>query len=534
MGMGLATLGTAFGAATKGYMEGEKHRSDLEDAEARRGLVKLQSEKMGVELEDARREQRYRKEIEEAMKDDGPDVPAPTLAAPTVENTSPRTAGIAAPGEAPVASAAGAPATPGAPAKGGTLDYNNLSKMQRIIQRKQDIDLKFGKIDEVKALQMMKNFKSLQDEGVIDGMEYFRRTGDREGAIQRINSTGAMKLDPGAQFKLEDRDIGNGIMVPNVVVSSPDGKHSFNQFDAMVGSLSPDKALSFRTELGVKLADLSLKKTAEENLNSYRQKMADGTIEHYRNQDKVAAARLQQIAEERGDAAAARAFKNRQEASETALDSILKGMGISKNMKDTDLAMLPKERQAEIRQKIDTALTSHAFWAMNTTAKGVESFSATEAPMALRQVMGTPLDKLQIDGGGVFADYRGKKVYAPIDPNVVRQAQGEKPEQPKPGSPAPAGNGPAPARPGGVNPPNRVADSLSPEAQSFGLRVDQARSALSTATAQLRTFGLNQQRQNPEGFAQAKANVDAASRALAQAEQAYQQALPRGLTGPVQ
>lgn len=488
MGMGLATLGTAFGAATKGYMEGEKHRSDLEDAEARRGLVKLQSEKMSVELEDARREQRYRKEIEDAMKDDGPDVPGQP-AAPTVANTAPRAAGIATPGEAAVAGVAPAE---GAPAKGGTLDYNNLSKMQRIIQRKQDIDLKYGKIDEVKALQMMKNFKSLQDEGVIDGMEYFRRTGDREGAIQRINSTGAMKLDPGAQFKLEDRDIGNGIMVPNVVVSSPDGKHSFNQFDAMVGSLSPDKALSFRTELGVKLADLTLKKTAEQNLKEYRQKMADATVDHYRNQDRVAAARLQQIAEERGDAAAARAFKNRQEASETALDSILKGMGISKTMKETDLAMLPKDRQAEIRRNIDTALTAHAFWSMNTSAKGVESFSATEAPAALRQVMGTPLDKLQIDGGGVFTDYRGKKVYAPIDPNVVRQAQGENPEKPAPGSLAATGNAPgAPRRP--EEPP-----VVTPAA---GIRVDT--SAL-PANPRERGIALQQQAQQQQAASNAQ------------------------------
>ena len=50
MGFGIAALGNAVGAATKGYMEGSRFRSEMEDAEARRGLIKLQSEEAGLKL----------------------------------------------------------------------------------------------------------------------------------------------------------------------------------------------------------------------------------------------------------------------------------------------------------------------------------------------------------------------------------------------------------------------------------------------------------------------------------------------------
>lgn len=472
-GLSLMGLGTAVGAATEGYMRGEKHRSDMEDAEARRGLVKLQTDEANIKVGQLRREERYQNELAQIYQDekDTPDVP--TTAAPAAAPASaPAQGAIATPGQTaapvtPTAAPAAGIATPGGKTPSGDkADFSDLSKMQRIIQKRQQLDLQYGKITEIQAMQGMKAFKQLQDEGVIDAMEYFRRTGDREGAITRMNSTGQIKLDPGAQFTIEQREIAPGVKVPNVVVTSPDGKHSFNQYDAMVSALNPKDALSFRTETGIKLADLALKATAEENLNKYRQGMleqrgieVEATVERYKNENRVALARLTQIAEERKDALAAKALKDRQTASETALDGLLKGFGISKNMKESDLMMLPKERQAEIRANLSTAFSAHALWEMNVSATNKQTFAPSEAPRVLKQIASTPADKFEVDSDGVFTMYQGKKVYAPIDPNAVREAKGEKTQAPAatpgaaPAAAAPAAPAPANQRPGLTQPP---------------------------------------------------------------------------------
>lgn len=459
MGFGLAGLGAAVGGAAEGYMRGEKHRSEMEDAEARRGLVKLQTEETQLKLDDAKRDARYKAEREAAMLDDEPTpaASASTVANPTAAST-PASGAIAAPGDGAPATPAAAPAAgiavPGAKKTAG-LEYDNLGKMQRLIQRTQAVDLKYGKIDPVQAIQMMKHFKTLQDEGVIDGMEYYRRTGDTDGAIAKINSTGAQKLEPGAKFSIEKREIAPGVTVDNVVITSADGKHNFNQFDTMVGALSPKDALSYRTETGIKLADLALKKTAEENLKIYRDGMVNlknleynELVRHHQAVEKVNLARMQQIAEDRGDAAAARALKNREEASKTAFTTILQSYGVSKEMTEEKLMMLPKDKQAQYRNNIVAAATAHAMWSMNLDPKNKEGITPAEATMLTKNIASMPEDQLKRDSNGyAFIEYKGKPVYLPLPPEIKKE-------------PAPA---PEPtARPGVTPPPSAPSAGASP------------------------------------------------------------------------
>lgn len=451
MGFGLAGIGAAVGAASEGYMRGEKHRSEMEDAEARRGLVKLQTEEASLKLDEAKRDARYKAEREAAMADDEPS-PAPATAANPTAAAAPAGGAIAAPGEgAPAAAPAAGIAAPGAKKTGG-LEYDNLGKMQRLIQRTQAVDLKYGKIDPVQAVQMMKHFKTLQDEGVIDGMEYFRRTGDSEGAIAKINSTGAQKLEPGAKFSIEKREIAPGVTVDNVVITSADGKHSFNQFDTMVGALSPKDALSYRTETGLKLADLALKKTSEDNLKAYRDGIVNlknleynELVRHHQAVEKVNLARMQQIAEERGDAAAARALKNREEASKMAFQTILQSYGVSKEMTEEKLMMLPKEKQAEYRSNILNAGTAHALWSMNLDPKNKEGVTPAEATQLARQIPSMPIEALKRDANGyAYIDYRGRSVYLPLPPEIKREA----PATPtQPGVRTPGGGAPVDGSP---------------------------------------------------------------------------------------
>ena len=324
-----------------------------------------------------------------------------------------------------------------------------------MVERRHQIDLKYNKIDETKVLQMMKTFKMLEDEGVIDGMEYFRRTGDREGAIERMNKTGSIKLDPGAQFSLQKREIAPGVSIDNVVITSPDGKHSFNQYDTMVGSLNPKEALSFKTDMGIKLADLALKKTAEENLKTYRDGMVNlknleynELVRHHQAVEKVNMARMQQIAEDRGDAAAARALKNREEASKTAFTTILQSYGVSKEMTEEKLMMLPKDKQAQYRNNIVAAATAHAMWSMNLDPKNKEGITPAEATMLTKNIASMPEDQLKRDSNGyAFIEYKGKPVYLPLPPEIKKE-------------PAPA---PEPtARPGVTPPPSAPSAGASP------------------------------------------------------------------------
>jgi hypothetical protein len=518
-------------------MRGEKHRSDMEDAEARRGLVKLQTDEAKLKLKQTQRESEYQDEVASIYKDEAANQPAPQAPVAPANNAVavPGEASGAAPGMAPQARGIALPggAAP-APAGANTLDYSDLGKMKRIIERRHQVDMKYGKYDPEKGLQMMKAFKLMEDEGVIDGMEYFRRTGDREGAIERINKTGAIKLDPNAQFRMEPRDIG-GVKFDNVVITSPDGKHSFNQYDTMVGALNPKDGLSYRTDLGIKLADLELKKQAEENLNNYRTKMANtdaeyksGVLAHYRKQDTLAEEQRLLVAQQRKDLDAARAIKLRMDSSNSAFDQIMQGFGVSKEMTPEQFAMLPAAAKEKYQNGLDMAVMAHAFWKMNLDPKGNAGLDTSDAIMLAKKARSIrPEEVYKNDQGEYVTKLGGREVRVPV---IMA------PQEQKPGGAAvtpPSGPAPAPTRqPIGANAPNRVSDSLPPEAQAAGGRLDQARAEVTAANAALRSFGLAQRRSDPQGFAQAQARAQAASTALAQAEQAYQSTLPRGISNP--
>lgn len=472
MGFGLAGLGAAVGGAAEGYMRGEKHRSDMEDAEARRGLVKLQTDEAKLKLKQAQRDSDYQDEIASIYKDEAANQPAPGAAVQAPVAT-PAPAAIAAPGEVGAATpgeTVSAPqargiALPGgaapAPAGANTLDYSDLGRMKRIIEKRHGVDMKYGKLDPEKALQMMKNFKMMEDEGVIDGMEYFRRTGDKAGAIERINKTGAMRLDPNAEFRLEPRDIG-GVKFDNVVITSPDGKHSFNQYDTMVGALNPKDALNYRTTLGVQLADLANKKQAEENLNEYRkgslrvmeqnaktdEMYKKGVLEHYRKTDMLNEQQRLLVAEQRKDLDAARAIKLRMDASNSAFDQIMQGFGVSKEMTPEQFAMLPAAAKEKYQNGLDMAVMAHAFWKMNLDPKGNAGLDTSDAIMLAKKARSIrPEEVYKNDQGEYVTKLGGREVRVPV---IMA------PQEQQPGGAAvtpPSGPAPRPAFQGNPNAP---------------------------------------------------------------------------------
>lgn len=457
---GIAAFGAAVGGLAKGYMEGEKHRSDMEDAEARRGLIKLQSEEANLKLGEARREKAYRDERQKLYESMAEDAPAPT-AAPA--------AGIATPGavvENPAAGSA-APAAASSEIRPGSVPpSNSLAKMEQVIARSQALDLKYGKINPMDALEGMKRFKMYQDEGVIDGLRYFQQTGDTAGTIQRINATGKFQMPEGSKFEVKDEEIipGSGMKAPNVYAVSPDGSRSLNYRDLLRSSLNPKDALSMDNDVGYKLADLSLKKTAEQNLNDYRQKMADNDatktqalLEHYRSQDMLASQQKLALAEQMKDVNAARAMKLRIEASDKALDSIMQQFGVSKELSGDKFDMLGDKQKEKIRNDLGMSVAAHTLWKLNLSADGKEGINTQEAILLTKNAGKIKADSIERDDDGAyFFKYGNKKVFVPA-------MIGDQPTQAaQPGAPA------QPGRPGGIQTPAAAPVQAPTMAQTQG------------------------------------------------------------------
>lgn len=486
---GIAVLGNAVGSFAEGYMKGEKHRSEMEDAEARRGLVKLQTEKADLELGEAKREKEYRdaraKMYEEFGSEDAASAAAP----------APRTAGIATPQDvaANPVSAGAATAAPSAASdiRPGTVAPSpDLAKMEKIIARSQALDLKYGKISPMDALEGMKKFQMYQQEGVLDAMRYFQQSGDTAGTIQKINSTGRFQMPEGSTFEVKNEEIipGSGMMAPNVYARSPDGKMSINYRDLLRSSLSPKDAMSMDNDVGYKLADLSLKKTAEQNLNDYRQKMAQNDadktaalIQHYRNQDHLASQQKLALAEQMKDLRTAQAMKTRIEASDKALDSIMQQFGVSKELSGDKFDMLSDKQKDKIRGDISMSVAAHTLWKMNLSPDGKEGINTQEAIQLAKNAGKIKADDImRDDDGSYFFKYGNKKVIVPalIGDQSPAPAPGA-----QPGAPAQPAARPGISLPGAPTQPPRTNAQFEAEARA---KVQARNQASSAAEAQAR------------------------------------------------
>jgi hypothetical protein len=544
MGFGLAGLGAAVGGAAEGYMRGEKHRSEMEDAEARRGLVKLQTEKGQLELDEAKEQRALRDKSRSIVQrylpliggEEGPTegapaaapvVPAAADAVPVPATTEAPAAATPAPAAAPVQAAAPAarPAGIATPSERVTASPASTPKMSRwdaLQKMYNELNLaglnanpqNWEKSLET-ALSMSRKFSDAKTDASIRALQSYNGTNDQE-VMQALSQAG-INLPEGTKFeKVKSEAVPNsGMFFDDIRATSPDGKQTVTLGELMRKRLDAKEWMSMSNDLGYKAADLTLKRAAEENLKNYRQRTLDlrameveATIQKYKNDNKVAMARLEQIAEERRDALTARAMKDRQTASDTALDTLLKGFGISKNLKESDLIMLPKERQAEIRKNLGIAFNAHAVWEMNVSPDNKQSFSPSEAPNVLRQIAATPANKFEIDANGVFTTYQGKKVYAPIDPNAVREAKGEKP-QAAAGAPSNGGPvNPAPAetatRPAAIAPPTM--QETQAQFRAAGAYVGRQKEA-AAADADLRELKLRQDQAMRNGRAAEVNNI---------------------------
>lgn len=443
MGFGIAALGNAVGAATKGYMEGSRFRSEMEDAEARRGLIKLQSEEAGLKLDAAKRDKAYMDERQKIYDEEAAGgAVAPTEAAPAGTAAATSTGGIAVPGAAPKAAAGtAAPST------------SDLARMEKLITRQQQLDLKYGKIDPMQAVEGMKKFRMYQQEGIIDGLRYFEQTGDGEGAIARINATGQQKMPPGTTFMVKEEEAipGSGVKVKNVYAVSPDGKASVNYRDLLRSSLSPKEALSLDTETGVKLAELAWRKDSDEKLRDIQLKQAEGQIAHWKALEAQQREQTRISLERLGIDKDKYRFDKIEQGLTKAYGQALDMFGYVK-LSPEKMDMLTPEQRADMSKRLMQANVVSAIFEKNFDLKnGKPNITVTQAAEAARFAATNRSSILTDDEGATYVNIGKQKIFVPAPPKPTAAPA------PAPGAPAqPAAAAPASAPRPGVQPPPTV------------------------------------------------------------------------------
>lgn len=459
--MSIAALGAAVGGLSKGYMEGQKHRSDMEDAEARRGLVKLQTEETEIKLSDAKRNRAYRDEIAALFSEEG-QAPAPAAQPAPIASATPAApaapaAGITPPGgdvaatsATPAAAPAAAPATEVRP--GNVPPSSDLARMERLIARQQQIDMKYGKIDPMQALEGMKKFRMYQQEGVIDGLRYFEQTGDTNGAIERINATGRQQMPPGTKFEVREEEVipGSGVKTKNVYAISPDGKASLNYRDLLRSSLSPKEAMSLDTETGVQLATLAFRKESDERLRNIQERQLTAQTAHWKALEAQQAQQTRISLERLGLEKDKYKFETIQSGLNKAYSQAMDIAGFTKLGEDK-LANLSDTQLADYRKRLVQGNVIYSVFEKNFDLKTARpGITMTQAAEAARFAAGNR-DKIQTDDqGATFVEIGKNKIFVP--------APQQRAEAPAPGSapgpqPAAPSSSPAPAAPGLRTPP---------------------------------------------------------------------------------
>lgn len=271
-------------------------------------------------------------------------------------------------------------------------------------------------------------------------------------------------------------------------------------------------------EVGFKLADLTLKQQAEENLKDYRTRMANardkevaGAIKYHEAQIKESGARLEALTDDKK-------AKLRAETSQKAFDNILTAEGVSKEMTMEKLEQLPKAKQAEYRQRLDRAFTAHAMWEMNTDAKGQATVSPSEAQTITRNLSKMPADSIKYDKFGKgYVKYGDKDVYIP---GVSKMPEQEKPAQQAAAAPQAGVKTPAApvaatvddSAPGGIAGPSAL--SSKPPVQEAGVAPQRVNGESTTAFRQ-RVMAWDQQRQEHAAQQEAIARESERQRLLA-------------------
>lgn len=414
MGIGAAVSGFA-----QGLGQGLKLRSDLDDAEERRGLTKLQKEAAQLDLQKRRDEQAYEQEKKQLISDLLSPKEAPTTTAPPADQESlPEyergQPGIQVPGRQNLFSAA----------SGGSInDMGTLTKLNNAMTM---LDAKYNKLSVKDMLDGAKRFKDLQNEGVMDAWQKVA-AGDYDGAIQTFNSTGKFKLPEGTKFEArqEDDGFGAGRKITNYYAISPDGR-SVNYRDMMRGTLAPEKLMEIDSATGYRIADLGLKRTAEENAAKRHTEIFKLTELKY---DRLIAEQKAQtgIALERLNLAKDDAkYQKTQTAFTGAFGELTNTLGVNKKFDPALASEVDKKEQAA---KLLAASGAQSIFEMNyDLGKNAAGLTPQSALNVWKMAAADPsIVKMDQETGFGYIEQGKKKIYVPSSmaaPSQPAPAQG--------------------------------------------------------------------------------------------------------------
>lgn len=335
------------------------------------------------------------------------------------------------------------------------FDFNNINNLAELDSQMNAIRAKYGKLDPMKAAEGMLKWTQMRNEGGIQALNEFLTTGDSEKALSTFNSLGSVKLPEGTTFRREDTSIipGSPAKAPNVIITTPDGR-TLDMRSMMRAAISPKDLMNADADLSYKAADIAVKRSAEANLKSYRDRMAgvsEETLAEHNRHNLVAEenqkTQIDSLIESRKrddiraeNLNASRSFSN---------------MIGYKPVDDAKMSIMSEGEKKAYFAKQDQLSMLQTIYDMNLDSKtGKANVSPAEINRFYKSGLGgeTKLDEAT---GFNYVEFGGKKVYVPDlrAPVAADASAANKPTT------TPAAATPAPTAPG-IRPPPPSSQSI--------------------------------------------------------------------------
>lgn len=503
----MAGLGAAIGGFAQGAAQGLKLRSDLEDAASKREFMGLQGQKLQQEVDEGA-------QFAELQKN---------MALETNNYVK---------GEGAYAPAEGQKYDPTAP---DVVDnyYNRLgafAKQQAILAKKNplEVDEFMNKARKEKFSERVMAASQMLTMGNPEGLDMIKPQFKQMFGVDMTNATYNKDTDSfDIAYKGKD---------------GADGTRSVKRQAFAEGllplALNPADAAKF----AMQNKELAQRETEFAGLTDYRnaqlklegrkldqgdkhldieERKTDGLLTYY---DRMGRAALSKASTDKSSVDLAR----QSQALNNQLGSVVTLLGIDKKF---DPSMASKTDIEAHDAKLAMANSAMYLVSSGIQDGGKLKVTADQAIKMVQAAENVPFSDVKRAGPGLFyTEIDGMKV--PVNMKESQYQALAKANAPKAAPGAAPAAAPASTRPGIATPSSRLNDSLPPEAEAAGSGLDAARAELGAATAKVRSYGLSQQRNDPQGYQAAMQAYEVAKSKVAASETQYQNAIPRGLRGP--
>lgn len=505
-------IGAAIGGLAQGFAQGVKLKSDLQDAESRRGLQELQA-KAAQQTIDAEAE-RAAARLEAANNIKGYASGSTDLG--FIRNED------------------------------GSYDPNRPENLQRNYYLQEQSAARVALANGQNPTKALAEVRELRKQGFQEGVNQaaaLYRLGDLAAADAALSKVYPMVRD-GQTFlgSQADPNDPSKVALRYKVDKTGEEKTMVTSREDLATRLLPlamniTDAANFNLNVqnqALRTREVDLKQEEAKNLQSWRE-VQERLQSRELDIKESSAKSLASYHAMMGQAALARANTDRDsvnlqkmtQALNNQLGSVTTLLGVDRNF---DPNKASAADIADHKQKLSTANT--AMYLINQGISGGKlTMDATRAIQLAQAADNVPFADIKRDGPGMFSTtINGVKVPVGMSESqygALAKANGVKPEPQATNSPTASGI----KTPGSAAPVSRLNDSMPVETQQAGSQLDAARSELSAAAAKVRSFGLSQRRADPQGYQSALAAYQSAQSRLADAEAKYQDAIPKGLRG---